>query len=266
MNEKYIITGKCLHSGYGHVEISPAQRFVLNSYQNGKPAKKILLNLDKIAVKNHTINIDNEIKVIEHLFSALYGLDIFKAQIDFYSNEVPIFDGSSRDFVNILHNYPKLNHSKIFCLDKKICCFENSSYIIYEPERTDHLIINMVLEHPYIGTQEIELIIDKNNYIKEIAPARTFVFTDENDPRLKNLPPYGIGITPKAIYSAEPLRFPDEPVRHKILDLLGDLYLIQRKIGGRINAKNTYHRLNLKFAKELKKSILCGRRHYILHR
>ncbi|UCD05315.1 MAG: UDP-3-O-acyl-N-acetylglucosamine deacetylase, partial [candidate division WOR-3 bacterium] len=97
----------------------------------------------------------------------------------------------------------------------------------------------------------VVLSVDRANYLREIAPARTFVFTDDNDHRLRKLPPYGMGITGNRVYSASPLRFPDEPVRHKLLDLLGDLYVLKGRLSGRINATNTSHRLNIEFASEL---------------
>jgi UDP-3-O-acyl-N-acetylglucosamine deacetylase len=114
----------------------------------------------------------------------------------------------------------------------------------------------MELFHPFISKQNISLEIDEKSYVSEIAPSRTFVFTDESDPRLKDLPPYGIGITKNNIYSSEPLRYKDEPVRHKILDLLGDLYVLKKKLFGKITGRNTSHILNLEFARELTKTAL----------
>jgi len=105
----------------------------------------------------------------------------------------------------------------------------------------------MGLEHAYIGSQQITINLDPSTYRQEIAPARTFVYTDETDPRLQNLPPYGIGITENRIFAAEPLRFLDEPVRHKILDLCGDLFILQQRLCGTLRAYNTFHRLNHRF-------------------
>jgi UDP-3-O-acyl-N-acetylglucosamine deacetylase len=107
----------------------------------------------------------------------------------------------------------------------------------------------MELHHPYIRAQRIEVEINEENYLRDIAPARTFVFTSEEDPRLQDLPPYGIGITRNKTYSAEPLRFPDELVRHKVLDLLGDLFVMKRSLVGRITGRNTSHSLNLQFVR-----------------
>ncbi len=247
MQNKIIIAGKGLNGGYARVEISPAEKFIFHQHNNGKK-NVVSLKPDNIFVENHTIVIGpkKEIKVVEHFFSALYGLNIFNVKIDLFGNELPFFDGSSLDFVKSLIEYRLNKDIKTVKLDREIFVQEGESFIHYEP-LDKGLFIDMELTHPFIQKQHIGLNINQENYIKKIAPARTFVFTDESDPRLKDLPPYGIGITEKGIYCNEPLRFPDEPVRHKILDLLGDLYFLQKRLSGKIKACNTFHRLNLKF-------------------
>ncbi len=249
--QNIIIEGNCLSNSCGRIEISPAKRLILNFHRNGKPGIEIPSVLNGARVENHTITIANKIRVVEHLFSALYGLGVFGVKIDFHTNEVPFFDGSSREFVKLFAGFLNKNNSQYYKTCQKIRIEHRDSFIIYEPTDDNKLAIEMELEHPYIGKQRVYLPIDRNTYINEIAPARTFVFTEESDPRLNNIPPYGIGITKNGIYSAEPLRFPDEPVRHKILDLLGDLFFLQKKLCGRIKARNTSHKLNLNFAKRL---------------
>jgi len=249
--KKIIIKGECLTNYCGKIEISPARRLVMNFFDNGKPGTEIPLALNNARTENHTITIANKIRVVEHLFSALYGLEIFKVKIDFYSNEVPFFDGSSSEFVKILSEFCPEQNSEYYMVNKKISIEDKNAFIVYDPTDDNQLLIEMELEHPYIGKQHFRQTIDRDTYISEIARARTFVFTDESDPRLKNLPPYGIGITKNGIHSREPLRFPDEPVRHKILDLLGDLYFLQKKLYGKIKARNTSHKLNLGFVRKL---------------
>lgn len=256
MKDKIIIAGYGLNGGYSCVELSMAKRFILNQHNNGRKIT-VLLKLENVSVENHTIAIgpEKEIKVVEHLFSALYGLGIFNIKIDIYGNEIPFFDGSSQDFVKHLIAYMPGEDDKILKPDRKIFVQEGKSYICYEPGDNE-LVIDMELTHSFIKKQHIAFSITRENYIKEIAPARTFVFTDESDPRLKNLPPYGIGITKKGIHSNEPLRFPDEPVRHKMLDLLGDLYFLQKRLSGTIKACNTFHKLNLEFLGQVLRSKL----------
>jgi UDP-3-O-[3-hydroxymyristoyl] N-acetylglucosamine deacetylase len=164
---------------------------------------------------------------------------------------VPFFDGSSIEFVKFLQKTRNQNSLRTLRLSGEILIKDEESFIYYMPIKKDLLTVEMEFCHPFINLQKIVIEVNKENYVKEIAPARTFVFTDETDGRLKNLPPYGIGITKYKIYSASPLRFPDEFVRHKILDLLGDLYVLQKKLSGKIVCKNTSHNLNQKFIRRI---------------
>ncbi|MGB9721245.1 MAG: UDP-3-O-acyl-N-acetylglucosamine deacetylase [bacterium] len=255
MPKKVFFEGICLSGGFSQLEIMPGRRFIFRFQKNGLQLP-IPLDIDNSSVENHTIMIGKEqkIKVVEHLFSSLYGLNIFNVEINLYGDELPFFDGSSYDFVRSLSDFTDKNDCELFNIEKNISIQNGDSFITYEPFSDHELFIDMELIHPYIGCQRAALKITPENYIREIAPARTFVFTDESDPRLINLPPYGIGITPNTIYCAQPLRFPDEPVRHKILDLLGDMYILQKKIVGKITARNTSHYLNLEFVRRLRYS------------
>lgn len=252
MEKKRILQGVSLSGKICRLAILPDQRFSINFHKDGFSCE-LPLNLKNINVENHTITLGKKVKVVEHLFSALYGLNVFHVKIDIYSEELPFFDGSSIKFVKILKDLPIERNTEMLKINKKIIVQEGNSFILLEPTNDNFFLIDMMLKHPYIGEQRLNLAVTEENYIKEIAPARTFVFTNETDPRLKNLPPYGIGITARKIYSIEPLRFPDEPVRHKILDLLGDLFLLRKGLVGKITARNTYHRLNLKFIRAIAK-------------
>ncbi len=190
------------------------------------------------------------LRVVEHLFSALYGLGLFCVRIDVRGQEVPFFDGSSREFGSAMAGMENTGPAAV-TVSEQIEVADGDSYIRYVPSDDGDLVTDMSLVHPHIGVQRVVLRIDRQTYMEEIMPARTFVFTGEDDPRLRDLPRYGIGITARKSYSAEPLRFCDEPVRHKVLDLLGDLYVLGMPIAGRISGQNTSHRLNLMFARKM---------------
>ena len=248
-----IIAGTCLSGSYSKLVISQSDKLTLYVHEDSRAPISVPINVGTIFTKNHLVSIgaSPKVGVVEHLFSALFGLNLFNVKIDVFGNEVPFFDGSSRPFVESLVHIKESSPHDNSSLNREILIKEQDTFIRYEPLYKDTLVIEMELSHPYIETQKIALDINRENYINEIAPARTFVFTDENDPRLKNLPPYGIGITKNMVYSATPLRFTNELVRHKLLDLLGDLYILRKKLVGKIVGKNTLHRLNLKFATEL---------------
>jgi UDP-3-O-[3-hydroxymyristoyl] N-acetylglucosamine deacetylase len=263
------ITGPSLAGDINSLQVTENDVFVLYQHEDSCKPVNIPLQAKNIFIKEHSFTYNPirsqkdlhkgcyvclgdkpGVNIVEHLFSALYGLALFQVQIDVYGRAIPFFDGSSREFAKSLaiisHAPPEpLN------IDKVIEVQHEETFIRYEPCQGEKLIINMELKHPYIGRQIVTLEVDRESYIREIAPARTFVFTDEDDPRLKNLPHYGIGVTPYRMYSSEPPRFPDELVRHKILDLLGDLYVLQGRLTGKITGSNTHHRLNMKFAEKL---------------
>jgi len=268
---KVEIKGNCLSGDYSRLEVSTSDRFRLLLHEDSQPPTSIPLDIDNIIVDNHLVSIGQEhrVNVVEHLFSALYGMNLFNVRIDVFGDEIPFFDGSSQDFVELLQEYlylslrgshrkPKQSwdRKRTNCTTsrgchKKLLVEQSESFILYEPLKKDKLIIEMELTHPFIETQRITLEVNEETYAKEIAPARTFAFVNEDDPRLKNLPAYGIGITKNNIYSKEPLKFQNELVRHKILDLLGDLYVLRKRLVGKITCKNTSHQLNLKFVKKL---------------
>lgn len=250
-------SGQGLSGGYCRVRVGLEKRFSLCVHDNSLASFFIPLNIKNLFIKNHLVHLRNPktVKVVEHLFSALYGLGLFNVKIELFGDEIPFFDGSSKFFIAQLLSLKKntLRHLQQvdFLSAKEIYIKRGESFIHYKPTDRPELEIDMELCHPYIKKQRVCLRVDEKVYINEIAPARTFVFTTEKDPRLKNLPPYGIGITPDNIYSQQPLRFSDEPVRHKILDFLGDLYVLQKNLTGKITATNTSHLLNLGFVKKL---------------
>jgi UDP-3-O-acyl-N-acetylglucosamine deacetylase len=249
---KVRFTGRCLSGIDSVVEVRAGEEFSVYLHQDSTMPAKIRYDLYSIHVNNHSVTIGErtQLHVVEHLFSALFGLDLFHVRIDAYGDEVPFFDGSSQDFVSALTDVD-CDHEQSIRFSRRIDVAEENGSISYLPLDKDELIVEMSLAHPHIGVQKIALNIDRETYRREVASARTFVFTDEHDHRLRKLPPYGMGITRSGVYSASPLRFPDEPVRHKLLDLLGDLYVMKRRLSGRIIAVNTSHQLNFKFVSEL---------------
>jgi len=246
------LEGDCLGGGSGCVEIRKAERFALFLYDGYRNPVSIEYGIDSMRVGDHVVSVGQKcrVRVVEHLFSALYAMKLFCVRIDVHGEEIPFFDGSSSEFVRALRELPSDDLSGIRTT-RRIEIDHGSSSISYTPVPADELVVEMYLKHPYIGEEQMILNINADSYRKEIAPARTFVFTTEDDPRLRNIPPYGVGITEKGIYSETPLRFENEPVRHKIQDLLGDLHVIGRPLRGKIRGENTSHSLNLAFARIL---------------
>ncbi|UCD19119.1 MAG: UDP-3-O-acyl-N-acetylglucosamine deacetylase [candidate division WOR-3 bacterium] len=246
------LQGCCLNGEESLVEIRLSEGFALYLHVDSQPPVSIDYSIDSIRVRDHTVTVGDlqHLHVVEHLFSALYGFDLFNVRIDVHGSEIPFFDGSSREIGLAMADFDG-DESPVIIPDGCIEISEGESVIRYTPGADGGLIVDMMLVHPYIGMQRITLPVTRQTYASEIMPARTFVFTHEEDPRLHDLPPYGIGITEKKIHSAAPLRFEDEPVRHKILDLLGDLYVMRGRLCGKIVAINTSHRLNFQFIRKV---------------
>lgn len=254
------LEGLCLSGGHGRVEISSNEQFILCIHLDPEDPLSLAYEIGNIRVANHLVSVGKgcRVNVVEHLFSALYGLNLFNIKVDVYGDEIPFFDGSSIAFVNALQGVRNGSPTQFFRSTESVVVKDGESSIRYVPHDANELVIDMALSHAYIGTQRIVFTLSPESYEKEIAPARTFVFIDEDDPRLKSLPPYGIGITENGIRAATPLRFPDEPVRHKLLDLLGDLYVLKRNLCGKIIGWNTSHHLNLEFVGRLISAKECN--------
>ncbi|HEV3113814.1 MAG TPA: UDP-3-O-acyl-N-acetylglucosamine deacetylase [Candidatus Binataceae bacterium] len=204
------------------------------------------------------------VRTVEHLMSALHGFGITNLLVK-TQGEVPALDGSALEFCRLLADagvqqqaarvQPLYVERPIVIGQEK----EGGEYIRVEP--ADHLIIDYTLIYPApIGVQHAHFELTKpEDYVREIAPARTFGFLSEmrklsemglaNGGRLDNV----ILVDDEKVVNTK-LRFPDEFARHKILDLLGDLYLLGRPIIGHIVASKTGHSDNLALVRRLLQS------------
>ena len=208
--------------------------------------------------KNGTV-----ISTIEHLLSAVYayGIDNLKVIVD--ADEVPVMDGSSASYCMLLDeaevqelDKPK----KIMRIKKEVVIQEGDKYVKLSPSPDLNYNFTIKFPHPVINKQEYALNLTKENYKSEISRARTFGFLHEVQYlRSKSLALVGslenaIVLDDKKILNPEGLRFPDEFVRHKILDAIGDMSLIGMNFVGNYEAMAGSHDLNHKLTLELLKS------------
>lgn len=193
------------------------------------------------------------IATVEHLLSALLGCGVDNAIIEVDSLEVPILDGSSQQWVDLIAQagIVALDAPRAFLrVLKRIEVSEKNRTMSIEP--ADEFRISCVIDfnHPMIGVQERELSFRVGNYAQDIAPARTFGFVEELELLRQNGLARGgslenaIALTPQGILNDEPLRFGDEFVRHKILDIIGDLALCGMPILGHVHAVRSGHGLH----------------------
>jgi UDP-3-O-[3-hydroxymyristoyl] N-acetylglucosamine deacetylase/3-hydroxyacyl-[acyl-carrier-protein] dehydratase len=203
-----------------------------------------------------------KIHTVEHLLSAMRGCGIDNAVIEIDANEPPIGDGSGRLFIELLEKAGKQE------LDAKVAEYElhepirvtsrDGGYIIAWP--SDRFEVSCTnANHLGKHTQFRTWNPETGNYAKEIALARTFVFYEEVQPLMeKGLIKGGslenaVVIRGDAILSREPLRYEDEFVRHKILDIIGDLSLFPVRLKAHIYAVKPSHALNVELAREIYK-------------
>lgn len=203
------------------------------------------------------------ISTIEHMLSAVYayGIDNLKVIVD--ADEVPVMDGSSASFCMLLDEagVQELDMPKrIMRIKKEIIVQEGEKYVKLSPSPDLKYDFTIKFPHPVINKQEYVLEFTKESYKNEIARARTFGFLHEVQYlRSKGLALGGtlenaIVLDDKKILNPEGLRFPDEFVRHKILDAIGDMSLIGMNFIGNYEAMAGSHDLNHKLTIELLKN------------
>jgi len=207
------------------------------------------------------------VSTVEHLLSAFRGLGIDNAFIELDSFEVPIMDGSARPFVEMMKaaGLERQAKRKAFLVIKKPVAVigENGAYARLEPANKFLVTYSIEFPHPAIGVQKFHFEFSSTEYEREIASARTFGFLKDLEyfqavglalgGSLKN----AIVLDNEKILNKEGLRFPDEFVKHKILDAIGDLALVSHPIIGHFIAHKSGHNLNSLLLKELIKRRDC---------
>jgi UDP-3-O-[3-hydroxymyristoyl] N-acetylglucosamine deacetylase len=260
-----VMGGQGLHTGLKTGVILHAARpgsgIVFSSLSDETAVPVRLENVTDTGYNTTLTSGGRSVRTVEHLLSALHAFGITNLLIK-TDEEVPALDGSALEFckqiaaAGITDQGAAVNPIRIA---KKIVVGEEgegSEFIKIEP--ADHLIIDYTLDYPApIGVQKIHFeLTSVEAYINEIAPARTFAFVEE----FRKMSAMGLGSggrldnlilvdTQKVVNTA--LRFPDEFARHKVLDLMGDLYLLGRPIAGHVTASKTGHSDNLDLVKAI---------------
>jgi UDP-3-O-[3-hydroxymyristoyl] N-acetylglucosamine deacetylase / 3-hydroxyacyl-[acyl-carrier-protein] dehydratase len=203
------------------------------------------------------------VETVEHCLAALSGMGIDNATVKLSggsAGEVPGGDGSSKPFVELLSDagVEELDApADPLIIRKPIQVVHGDATLAALPGPTDHLEIIYDFEAgPPIGRQTISFHLGDDDFVNQLAPARTFVFEQEaNEMRNRGI---GKHLSHKELLVISPtgpidnsFRFPDECARHKVLDLIGDLYLVGRPIRGRLVAHKSGHELNHLLARRL---------------
>lgn len=205
-----------------------------------------------------------EVDMVEHLMAAIWGLGITNLEVEINGSEVPGMDGSAKPFVDVLQSAQIVEQDrerKDETISDSVSVQEDDSTLTAIPGENDFEVsFTLEYDHPVIGSQHLTLPITPETFAREIAPARTFCPEEEVDKYLKK----GLGkgasyenslIVGKDGVKENELRFSDEFVRHKILDLIGDMALLGTRFPGHIMAVRTGHSVNLKLVRKLHQEI-----------
>lgn len=200
-----------------------------------------------------------EIHTIEHLMAALAGLKIDNILIEVDNNEVPGLDGSSATFIDTLESAGIVQQDApkhYFLLKEPIWAEEDGAAIVAIPAADYRIFYTLSYNHPMLKAQYLEFCISENSFVDTIAPSRTFCLEDESEDLRRQGLGKGANYDNTLVVSDNEiinnvLRFPDEFVRHKVLDLVGDLSLLGMPIKAHIIALRSGHPLNLKLVKKI---------------
>jgi UDP-3-O-[3-hydroxymyristoyl] N-acetylglucosamine deacetylase/3-hydroxyacyl-[acyl-carrier-protein] dehydratase len=211
-------------------------------------------------VRNTTVQEGHtKVHLVEHVLSALHGCGIDNAVIEMDASEPPIMDGSARPFVALIQEAGPVEQDKeriYYELDAPISVMKGNRSIIALPFDGLKITCTSTDDRGY-HTQHLSLTIDPETYIAQIAPSRTFTIYEDIEELLKLGKIRGgsldsaVVIKGGNILSKEPLRFRDEFVRHKMLDIIGDIVLLGMPLKAHIVATCPGHQLNAELTKAL---------------
>jgi len=206
------------------------------------------------------------VSTVEHILSAFSGMGVDNAVIELDSFEIPIMDGSALPFVNMLKEvgtHVQGKTKKLLVIKKPVSVREGDGSAVLLPAAEFKITYEIDFKHVAIGRQSYSLNFSDEKYEKEICCARTFGFLRE----VEYLQAKGLGLggslenviilDDKKIINKDGLRMPDEFVKHKILDAIGDLFLLGMPIIGHFVAHKSGHRLNNILLKELMRKQDC---------
>jgi UDP-3-O-[3-hydroxymyristoyl] N-acetylglucosamine deacetylase len=202
------------------------------------------------------------ISTVEHLMSAMAGLGIDNLHVDVAGPEIPIMDGSAGPFVYLLQgagiveqNAPK----RYLRIVSPVEVRDGDKWARFEPHHGFRLDFTIDFPHPVFGSENRHVVIDfaEHSYVKEVARARTFGFMQ--DVEAMRAAGLGLGgslqnaivLDEVRVLNSEGLRYDNEFVRHKVLDAIGDLYLLGHPLIGQYTAHKSGHALNNALARAL---------------
>jgi UDP-3-O-[3-hydroxymyristoyl] N-acetylglucosamine deacetylase len=205
------------------------------------------------------------VQTVEHCMAAFFACQVNNLIVEISGPEMPIFDGSASPYIELIEKAGILEQNvaqDVYVLDAPCSFTSGEAHIVALP--SDELRISYTLHYPkspYLQTQYFSSTLNSHSFKREIAPCRTFTLYEDIAPLiekgiLKNATlEHGVVIDGQRVLNPEGVRFSDEMVRHKVLDLLGDIALLGWQLRVHLIGIKTGHAANHAIAKELRKSL-----------
>ncbi len=261
-------TGIGLHSGvkvYLTLRPAPIDAGIVFHRTDRVPATVLPARADAVRHTElaTTLGTDGEgVSTIEHLMAAFAGLGIDNCHVDVSAGEVPIMDGSAAPFVFLLQSAGVLEQGapkRFVRIKRAVEVRDGDKFARLEPHDGFRVDFSIEFDHPVFRRQSNRLEIDFNtaSFVREISRARTFGFMRDIEALRRNNLALGgsmdnaIVLDEHRVLNEEGLRYRDEFVRHKVLDAIGDLYVVGHGLLGSLTAHKSGHALNNQLVREL---------------
>jgi UDP-3-O-[3-hydroxymyristoyl] N-acetylglucosamine deacetylase len=257
IKNEVMLSGIGIHSGK-HVQLKmiPSESGEIVFIRSDLGSKEFRLDPAHIVAKNCTMLVKDEgrIQTLEHFLAVLWVNGIDSLTIELNQEEIPSMDGSALPFVHAVHRAgvrDLRDEKKPVKIERPFIIKDEDSSITVVPDEELKITYHIEYDHPSIKRQGLSLVLNPENFETEIAPARTFGFLKDIPDLQKKGLALGGSLTNAIVLDktgviSGPLRSPDEFVRHKILDLIGDLSLLRNPVTGHFVAKKAGHGLHLR--------------------
>jgi len=207
------------------------------------------------------------VQTVEHLLSATHALGIDNLEVELDAKELPALDGSAKPFVNLLYAAGRRVQTaprRPVHVSEPIRVGDDGRWVEIVPAQDLWVSYTLDLDHPVVGTQSASFAVTERVFVEEVASARTYGFLSDLERLRENGLAKGGSLENAVVLGSDGilnghLRFQDEFVRHKILDLIGDLAILGRPVIGHVVARNAGHALNHQLVMELHRRALAER-------
>ena len=263
------IEGIGLHSGkVARVTLSPAPPDAGVAFKVRSTGERIAARPESVVNSHYATTVGangTRIQTVEHLMAAVAGIDNLDIEVD--GPEIPALDGSAKPFVALLALAGLAQQSarrRPLALPCPLRVGSSGRWMQIVPSETFRISYTLDNDHPAIGTQVLSWAPTERSFVEEFAPARTYGFLKDLGLMRKNGLARG-GSLDNAIVlgnrgALNGLRYRDEFVRHKILDLIGDLALLGRPLRAHVIARNGGHALNIELVLAIQRAVGLERR------